>query len=274
MDKCTILLENSKSELLSTKVEHGLSLLIEVDNNKFIFDVGASGIFQYNAHLMNIDLSEIKSVVLSHSHYDHCSGLLSLCENQQIDNLYVGDGFFAPKYAKTNSVLTYLGCGFDQDYLANKNVKVNFVDNKYKLMDRVFLFSKFQKEYEDEIIPERFVHGDEDSLIKDKFEDEVVVVIENENSLSMIVGCAHRGILSMIKSVNDHFDKKVSKVIGGAHLCEASEERLLRTAKELVNLGVEESFFCHCSGRAITEVLKKEGKIKANNVATGDIIQL
>lgn len=272
MDKCTILLENTKSELKSTSIEHGLSMLIETNNNKYLFDLGSTGIFYSNAKLMNVDLSDVKSVILSHSHYDHCSGLLSFLEKQSINNLYVGKDFFKPKYAIEKSTITYLGCGFDRDFLEKKDIKINEIDNKVQIDDSLFLVTNFKQHYNHETIPNRFVHGELNNLTKDNFRDEIVVVKKRKDGLTLFVGCAHRGILSIIKSVNEQFSLKVDTVIGGIHLNESTKEKLILTKNELLKLGIKKTFLCHCSGKEITNILQEEIALEANNVATGDII--
>ena len=55
--------------------EHGLSLFIEVDNKRILFDTGQTDIFIKNASKMNIDLDNINYIVLSHGDYDHGNGL-------------------------------------------------------------------------------------------------------------------------------------------------------------------------------------------------------
>ena len=274
MDKCTILIENTTSELLSAKVEHGLSLLIEAQNKSFLFDFGSTEKFMFNASLMNKDLDNLDFVSFSHSHYDHSSGFLSYVKDHSVNEIIIGKNFFLPKYALDNDVFTYLGCGFDKAFIEKKNIKTTEVIDLYKITDTMYFMNNFKNHYSFETIPERFVHGDEDASLKDHFLDEMSIVIDNNGELTFITGCAHAGILSMIAQVNEKFEGRVTRVIGGAHLNRADEKRLERTANELENLGVKETFFCHCSGDRITEVLKDTTSIMAHKVSTGDIIKL
>src|ERR687892_2819367 len=100
----TILMDNYTDRLLPTSLpairppmvmhgrflpapiaEHGFSTIIEIryndNNNKniFLFDTGVSenGII-FNADIFGIDLKNIKAIILSHGHLDHCSGLLNV----------------------------------------------------------------------------------------------------------------------------------------------------------------------------------------------------
>ncbi len=59
--------------------EWGFSALIEADGHRILLDTGAhpDTVLQ-NAHDLNIDLSDVKEVVLTHNHWDHVSGLMTL----------------------------------------------------------------------------------------------------------------------------------------------------------------------------------------------------
>ena len=55
--------------------EHGMSLYIECDNKKVLFDAGQTDIFIKNAQKFNINLNDVDAIVLSHGDYDHGNGL-------------------------------------------------------------------------------------------------------------------------------------------------------------------------------------------------------
>ncbi len=46
--------------------KHGLSLYIEANSRKILFDVGASGLFLENAKKLNVDISEVDYLIISH----------------------------------------------------------------------------------------------------------------------------------------------------------------------------------------------------------------
>ena len=84
--KITVLAENTLSEKISQplkeklKTEHGLSLFIETENHKILFDMGQTNIFIENAKHLELDLENVDFAILSHGHYDH--GGLHSSENQ------------------------------------------------------------------------------------------------------------------------------------------------------------------------------------------------
>jgi 7,8-dihydropterin-6-yl-methyl-4-(beta-D-ribofuranosyl)aminobenzene 5'-phosphate synthase len=59
--------------------EWGFSALVEADGHRILLDTGAhpDTVLQ-NARALNIDLSDVNEVILTHNHWDHVSGLLTL----------------------------------------------------------------------------------------------------------------------------------------------------------------------------------------------------
>ena len=55
--------------------EWGLSILVETDNEKILFDTGASISTAHNARILGKDLSKVSKIALSHGHFDHTGGL-------------------------------------------------------------------------------------------------------------------------------------------------------------------------------------------------------
>lgn len=62
----------------------GLSLLLEDETSKVLFDTGPDGSFLKNAQRMGIKLDNLTAAVLSHGHYDHCGGVPWLPEGSRI----------------------------------------------------------------------------------------------------------------------------------------------------------------------------------------------
>ena len=71
--KLSVLTENVASGYFTAEV--GLSYLIEHDDGTILFDTGHSDNFLRNAKRLNIDINKVKTVVLSHGHWDHGNGL-------------------------------------------------------------------------------------------------------------------------------------------------------------------------------------------------------
>ena len=72
--KLTVLTENTANKR-GVLGEHGLSVLIEAQGKKLLFDTGQSGVYAHNAKRLGVRLDDIDAVILSHGHYDHAGGL-------------------------------------------------------------------------------------------------------------------------------------------------------------------------------------------------------
>ena len=71
----SVLTDNNTKRDSHLIAEHGLSLYIECDGLKLLFDTGDTDVYSKNAAKMEIDLQSVDIVALSHHHYDHVGGL-------------------------------------------------------------------------------------------------------------------------------------------------------------------------------------------------------
>ena len=92
--------------------EWGYAALIEVDGRKILFDTGSRPeTVLLNAREMGIDLSDVQDVFLSHSHWDHIGGLLTLRKELKkrnpnaITKIHVGEGIFSKRVNSENTIL-------------------------------------------------------------------------------------------------------------------------------------------------------------------------
>ncbi|MCL5071099.1 MAG: MBL fold metallo-hydrolase [Actinobacteria bacterium] len=101
--KITFLVDNTVY-LKDLKAEHGLSVLIESPEEKILFDCGQSGLLLNNAKSLNIALQDISKIVLSHGHYDHSGGLLSILKhNSRKIDVYAHPDIFKKRYELINN---------------------------------------------------------------------------------------------------------------------------------------------------------------------------
>ena len=68
---------------------HGLSLYIETERHKLLFDLGPDDTLLKNAEKRGIDLGEVDTVVISHGHYDHGGALAAFLQVNQMAKVYV-----------------------------------------------------------------------------------------------------------------------------------------------------------------------------------------
>ena len=84
--------------------EWGFAALVEADGHRILFDTGThSDVVLRNAKTLNIDLTTVPDLVLSHWHSDHTGGFLTLRRDVMgktptaLGRTHVGEGFFLPR---------------------------------------------------------------------------------------------------------------------------------------------------------------------------------
>ena len=239
--------------------EHGFSMLVRVfsgsKSHTILFDTGSSpnGIIE-NSRRMGLDLREIGSIVLSHGHFDHSGGLLSVLNviNRANLPLIVHDDVFAKRGSanKDGSVSPYPEFPSKEMLRSTRlfSTKQPFViaDGLALVTGEVLRQTDYEKGY-----PEHRanVHGSwqPDPLIWD---DQALVVDIRGKGLVVLSGCAHAGIINTvmyaktITGVNN-----VYAVIGGFHLAgKGAEDRIDQTVKALKEINPKLIVPAHCTG--------------------------
>ena len=277
----TVLIENTAPEGSKLAAEHGLSFFVETEHTKFIFDCGHTGAAFDNAKILGVDLSEIKIAALSHSHYDHAGGFKKLSGIAPIEKIFTGENFWEEKFSVRDEAqgtrdeekklvpspqsLVPRGCGFDEKFLAEKNIEQKICRDVLKIDEDAWLAGNFKRRYDFETIPKKFLRGDK--KIPDDFSDEIVLLLREGDGLALVTACAHSGILNIVADVRERFSKPIHSVIGGLHLTGATDERISRTLDELKNFGVKKILPCHCSGE---NFIKRCGE----KISTGSVIKI
>ncbi len=245
----TTLMENT-----STKVnlgsEHGLSLLIEGENARILYDTGSSPRFLLNAETLGVSLSNLDAVILSHGHYDHTGGIASLLlQDEKPKKIYIGTGFFDRRYRQKKDGLLDISALFRQRELERAGVPYQEVKpGRTLLQDGVWLVSGFTSQVAMEKPTPAMLRKSAAGLDMDLFEDEVALVLEGDKELALISGCSHVGVVNMCMWVEKLFNRKVTTFVGGTHLMAADEKRIEATCQMLSEGGIKRLGACHCNG--------------------------
>ena len=133
------------------------------------------------------------------------------------------------------------------------------MDEILKINEGIYAVGDFPRRHSFETIPERFVIRTDKGFLRDDFSDEICLVLDKGDTLAIICGCSHPGILNMAEHVYEAFNKPIEAIYGGTHLMEADEERLDKTLERLREMGVKRAGFSHCSGLAAEEACMKNG---------------
>ncbi|NLV86498.1 MAG: MBL fold metallo-hydrolase [Clostridiales bacterium] len=254
-------MDNAPSSDPTLCSEHALSAYLNYKGIKILFDTGQSEKTWENAESLGLDLADLSAIILSHAHYDHTTGLRTYPGEPAGKTIYLGQYFFDPKYSQTNDEKMYIGSHLDRDYLSDQGYSVIEVKEDMEIYPGLHLITNFNRPYASKI-PKKFVRDHDGEIIADSFPDEIALVVEGKKGLHLILGCSHPGILNIIHTVKQRFNKDILTVFGGAHLMDFSESEITETIDLMVEAGISSLALSHCTGQRAIDILAARDDIK------------
>lgn len=275
--KITTLIENNSDKNNILINEHGLSLYIEINEKKILFDTGESGDFIKNAEKLKINLNDLDYVILSHGHYDHSGGFKKFVENTNTSfKLIIGNGFFNEKYKLIeDEIYKFNGNSFDEKFFEQNNISTNSINQDiFYIAEDVMVFSNFERTNHFEILNKKFYIKKNDEYILDDFSDEIALGIKHEKGLVIILGCSHEGLVNILETITKRTGMSIYGIVGGSHLIEADKLRLNNTINYLKEKNISIFRLSHCTGDKAVERLKDEFRDRFVYNNTGNVIKV
>ncbi|PKO99567.1 MAG: hypothetical protein CVU13_05695 [Bacteroidetes bacterium HGW-Bacteroidetes-8] len=232
--------------------EHGLSIYLEVDNKRVLFDTGQSSVFHKNAIELGVDISLVDSLVISHGHYDHTGGVSTFLDVNRSSKIYAKREAFLPKYRGKRYIGTDPGLIIPED-------RIVYTSDIFKISDSLFIVSGPALSKNESTRNSEGFHSEEQSvLITDPFLDEQYLVYQSEEGLTIVTGCSHLGIINIVQQATALFSMPVTSIIGGFHTSEMETEELKKIAVFLSGVSPLRVGVCHCTGLDAYCYFKKE----------------
>lgn len=232
--KVTILYDNY-SALEGTKTDWGFSCLVEGADKTILFDTGTQGdILWHNIKALNVDIDKVDLIVISHLHGDHTGGLASVLEKNPRVTVYL------PASAPEAFVQSIQKAG----------ASVERAKDPQEISKNVYLTGEMRD------------RANEQSLF-----------LETGQGVVIMTGCAHPGIVSIIKKAMEIIPKKPYAVFGGFHLGDRSNEEILAIIQEFRKSGVSKCGPTHCSGDQAIKLFKQEYGPDFLTLGTGRILE-
>lgn len=222
--------------------EPGVSYYIEDGDDKILFDVGYSDVAFLNAKKMNIDLSKINKLVISHGHDDHTGGLKYFFNQKKNIEVIAHPNCF--NYKEDANEL-YIGSPLSKEEI-NEFCILNLSKEPVKVSENIIylgeipVLNDFEPRYS---IGKSIIDGEK---IDDNIIDDSAIVYKSEKGLFVITGCSHSGICNIIEYAKKVCnDDRVYGVIGGFHLFDVND-RLRETINYLKSNNIKLLYPCHC----------------------------
>ena len=206
----------------------GFSCLIEYRGQVILFDTGGdSPTLLANMAMLGIDPSEIEAVVLSHIHGDHTGGLSGLLP-------MAGDGLtvFVPQ-------------SFPARFKEAVRTRAQLVE--------VPVLSAVERLESREIGEEVYTTGELGTGIIEQS-----LVVRTDEGLVVVTGCAHPGVVEIVRKAMALSGDGVYLVLGGFHLGGKSRREIEGIISEFRRLGVQKVAPCHCTGEQAKRMFRQE----------------
>jgi 7,8-dihydropterin-6-yl-methyl-4-(beta-D-ribofuranosyl)aminobenzene 5'-phosphate synthase len=252
-DRVTILYDAFSDNKAITK-DWGFSALIEHDGKRILFDTGNNAAaFEHNVKTLNIDLTKLDFVVISHRHSDHTTGLKYLLSvNPKVpiyaplESFGIFGGAAPPTLIKPVTSLPEQMRYYDGKYPDKIPTGYPWSGGNFVVVDKLT-----------EISPGIFLVFTISKTPGTLELRELSLVLREQNGLSLIVGCSHPGIDEILQAASA-IDPHVHFLCGGLHLVSTPETEIDRLADNLKNKWkLEKIAPGHCTGEPAFLRLKK-----------------
>ncbi|MFC1917163.1 MBL fold metallo-hydrolase [Chloroflexota bacterium] len=256
--KITTLSENSA--MMGCLGEWGLSMLVEFNGLKILFDTGAGHAAVHNAQILGVDLAAVDLIVLSHGHHDHTGGLREVLRRTGPKPVIAHPDIWQRKYNRHKGEKErYIGIPFVREELESRGASFQLSREPMQIADGIMTTGEIPQVTEYEKIDEYLVVKDNGKASPDTFPDDLALIIDADFGRVVILGCAHRGMVNTLYHARQLCgDQPVYAVIGGTHLIHAGAERLALTQAALREIGVRYLGVSHCTGFTASMHLAQE----------------
>ncbi|MBL8204311.1 MAG: MBL fold metallo-hydrolase [Blastocatellia bacterium] len=256
--------------------EWGFAALIEVDGHQILFDTGArpETVLQ-NVRELNIDLANVKDVILSHNHGDHTTGLLTLRREfmkknpAALSRVHVGKGIFWSRPAGNNEG-NYV-VKIKSEYEATGGTFIEYNEPK-EILPGVWLTGPVPRVHAERNWSGSGRMKSPDGLVEDNLPEDISLVAVTDKGLVVVSGCGHAGIINTL----EHARKKVQNTnvyaaLGGFHLFALNDEKLDWTASKLKEFGLQQFLGAHCTGIEAVYRLRQQTGLDRQSCVVGAV---
>lgn len=282
--KITVLVENEKlSDRDDITAEFGLSMLVEHDSRKILFDTGSTGAFVDNAKALGVDLAAVDAAVVSHRHYDHAGGLARFFEVNDSAEVHWVRTEAGQRFARIMHFVKR-DIGVDRSMVsANASRFVEF-EGELDLGDGVHLLSRIGEAYPRPAGNKWLFVQRDGRAVLDPFDHELAMVVREPDGMVVFTGCAHTGVLNMVDRARERFpETPIKAIVGGFHLVgmpptkrsmSESRDAVEQLGRSLGEMCTGNIFTGHCTGARAFEVLEEILGERLHPIVTGTVVAI
>jgi len=267
--KVTVIYENHAGFRKGLLGAHGFSALVEHRGTRVLVDSGTDG----NVLLNNMDELGIKPdlidyLFITHGHYDHTGGLKALLESREEPlKVIAHPGIFAKRIA-LKPRRRNIGIPFSREELEGLGAEFIMKTEPFEFAAGFWSSGEILRRTWDRAVG--YVEK-EGKLEKDHVPDDIALIVDLGQSIAVITGCGHSGVLNIAWHAEDISGKQVRALIGGLHLLGAKKELLDEVVERI---DAERLYAGHCTGIDSYAYLKARLGDRVEPLHVGKTIEL
>jgi 7,8-dihydropterin-6-yl-methyl-4-(beta-D-ribofuranosyl)aminobenzene 5'-phosphate synthase len=242
--------------------EHGFAALVDVYYNdksakRLLFDTGgATPALLHNIKQMDVVLSTVDMIVISHGHWDHVNGISAiLMETKKGIPILLHPSALAPKIiTDADGKERNVGFGVTDplEELSYDN-EVICTPEPYLIREGIWATGEIPRTNDFEKLTGNLtkIHTIVDGQkMPDELRDDMSLIFQlKDGSIVILAGCCHAGLVNtMNHATTITGSSNIIAVVGGLHLHDASKERLAKTVEHLKGYNLTRLSPCHCTG--------------------------
>lgn len=201
------------------KADWGFACLVEAHGRTILFDTGAKPeVLRGNLSALKVDPQRVEALVFSHDHGDHTGGLAGFTPKPGIPGYYAQG--FAPRVGQALAAAGFKATPVSRPTLVFPGFTVT-----------------------EGMVPEGSPAAPATgSIVED------ALLVDTPRGLLVIVGCAHPGIVPMLRRIKETSGRSIYMVLGGLHLLNTPPDGVRQIVAAFKTLGVVYAGPTHCTG--------------------------
>ena len=233
--------------------EWGFSALVVADGHRVLLDTGGRpDTVLENARALKVDLSDVQDVILTHNHWDHVSGLLTLRREMlkknpaALSRVYVARGIFYSRPSPEGEKNPMIALKKEYEATGGKFIEL---DKASDIFPGAWLTGPVPRKYPEYNWSSTGKVATPTGLVEDTIPEDQSLALNTPEGLVVITGCGHAGIVNILTFASEQFpNEPVLAVVGGLHLFPATDQQLDWTADKLREFKVANLIGAHCTG--------------------------
>ena len=268
-----IVCENTVGRPIAACGEHGFACLLQTSAGRWLFDTGSGETLLANLAALDLDPRNLDGIILSHGHYDHCGGLLTLLRASGPRRVYAHPGIFSTRFWSGQHEQRDISLPFSRHELEAAGAKFVFIKDFTELAPGIHFSGEIAREAALETGDPHLVRRSDsgDTWTTDPFADDAALAIDTDKGLVILLGCAHAGLINTVEWFRRNLgEPRIHAIVGGTHLGPASDEQFSATVDYLARLEFDRLGVSHCTGQIRSAQLyaKFPNKVFFANVGT------